>query len=597
MSFLKNWGLQPKLALVVSGLLLVSLTAMIMVATYFFKKDSAARIREQNLALAEITAVQVKTDISHRAEWLKTLARILKEPGWGNQEIAAGLFRDRPECVAMGIFTPSSQEPVRGWRKNPYADPAPEEGALAQAAARWLAERDGVFRGAMFVMNASDEFHEPMLAIFLPAFSADGSGEALLGFFRASAMKESIRRGSDLATIFVIDGKGRILLHPEDGPILKNEDRSESDLVKNVFSSVFDNGQLRSRDHGKWMFGSYRKVGLAGLTAIVTVPEDKALEAVYQIQRRNLYVAIIVLHLAILITYFFSKTITRPLRELTKAAKRIQKGEYLQELHPKNEDEIGKLTLSFVAMGRGLHERERLKKAFGMFVSDDVVARAIRGEIKLGGDLQTATVLFSDIRDFTSISENLRPDELVALLNDYLSLMVECVERHGGTIDKFIGDAIMATWGVPRENPQGPFQAVSAAVEMFEILEAFNRDRAAMNRPKIRIGVGIHTGKLVSGQIGSRTRMEYTVVGDTVNLASRIESLNKDLGTDILVSENCYRVVRDAFVTIPMGLVDVKGKSEKQRVYSVLGIKGSAPAFSTRVKSETIKWDGSAASA
>ncbi len=194
--------------------------------------------------------------------------------------------------------------------------------------------------------------------------------------------------------------------------------------------------------------------------------------------------------------------------------------------------------------------------------------------MSIGGERKNCAVFFSDIRSFTSISEKLEPEDVVEFLNQYMSEMVTCVKETGGIVDKFIGDAIMATWGALRSTGNDSLDAVEASVRMRERLLIFNKGRGSVKKPIIRIGCGINTGNVIAGQIGSSDKMEYTVIGDTVNLASRVESLNKESGTDILISENTYEDVKGKFNTVSMGEIKVKGKAKAQKVYAVLGRKG-----------------------
>lgn len=280
---------------------------------------------------------------------------------------------------------------------------------------------------------------------------------------------------------------------------------------------------------------------------------------------------VIVLTSAVLIVFFFGKTITTPIIRLVEATKKIKEGQYRVNITPSTKDEIGELTSSFIEMGMGLEEKEKIKSAFGKFVNKEIAEQVLKGEIKLGGERKIATVFFSDIRSFTSISEKLEPEEVVEFLNLYMTRMVDCVNKTGGVVDKYIGDAIMAVWGAPVSKGNDTENAINGALMMRKELMEFNKGRGGDKKPVIRIGCGINTGTVLAGQIGSEERMEYTVIGDTVNLASRIESLNKPFVTDILVSEDTYNLIKDIFKTEAMQKIKVKGKSEPQRIYAVLG--------------------------
>jgi adenylate cyclase len=223
---------------------------------------------------------------------------------------------------------------------------------------------------------------------------------------------------------------------------------------------------------------------------------------------------------------------------------------------------------------------------FGRFTNREIALQAMRNQIKPGGLPKHATIFFSDIREFTSKSENFTrvfrdeaSDLIVHWLNSYFTQMIECVEKTGGTIDKFIGDAVMAHWGTaytagsPEEDA---FNCVKASLMMRKALYIMNKNRLHGDpaNPQIRIGCGINTGIVTAGQLGSNMRMEYTVIGDPVNLASRVEALTKPLGVDILIAEDTYNLVGDRFITEEMPPVTVKGKEKPVRIFAVINFKG-----------------------
>jgi class 3 adenylate cyclase len=233
---------------------------------------------------------------------------------------------------------------------------------------------------------------------------------------------------------------------------------------------------------------------------------------------------------------------------------------------------------------------QRMNRAigiFGKFTNKEVAQMAMDEHIKPGGSPKHATIFFSDIRNFTEKSEIITnrfgeeaSNKIVYWLNDYLSHMVECVEKTGGTIDKFIGDAVMAHWGAASStgNPrQDAYNCVTSALMMRSVLVKMNRERNNEDdeNPKITIGCGINTGIVTAGQIGSEQRMEYTVIGDPVNLASRIESLNKVFGTDILISESTWSLIKDYLIVEEMKAVTVKGKEKPIRMFAVINLKSA----------------------
>jgi class 3 adenylate cyclase len=211
------------------------------------------------------------------------------------------------------------------------------------------------------------------------------------------------------------------------------------------------------------------------------------------------------------------------------------------------------------------------------YLSPDLVDRIQRGEMKLdiGGTTAHGTVFFSDIIGFTAMSERMPPGEVVSLLNRYFHVMEEIIFRHGGTIDKFGGDSIMAFWGVLVQRERDALGAVSAAVEMQNALFAFNCELRAQGRQPVRMGIGLNTGDFVAGNIGSEQKIEFTVIGDAVNLAQRIESLAGR--GQVLISPSTYEQVASETCVVAFEPVAVKGKSEPVRVYNVRSVRPAQP--------------------
>ncbi len=214
-------------------------------------------------------------------------------------------------------------------------------------------------------------------------------------------------------------------------------------------------------------------------------------------------------------------------------------------------------------------EKERLSK----YLSKDL-AELVLGDpsmFELGGTRRHATILFSDIRNFTPLAERQEPEQVVQVLNEYFTEMVTIVFRYGGTLDKFLGDGLMAVFSVPFDLPHHELRAVVVALEMIEAVREFNLRHGleSSGAPPLSIGVGIATGAVVAGNIGSPERMEYTSIGDTVNFAARLESLNKSLGTHIIISEETWRAIRDRVPTRPLPPIKVKGKTGEPRLFAV----------------------------
>ena len=216
-------------------------------------------------------------------------------------------------------------------------------------------------------------------------------------------------------------------------------------------------------------------------------------------------------------------------------------------------------------------EKRKVKKLFGRYVSRDVYAQLLAHPemAELGGGRREMTVLFSDIRGFTTVTERGNPEEIVTQLNEYFSKMVEVVFRHQGTLDKFVGDMVMALFGAPLDDPNHAEHAVQAALDMVRELSELNRKWAAAGMAQLDIGVGINSGDMIAGNIGSSSIMSYTVIGDNVNLGSRLESLNKEYKTRIIMSDATRTRLSGSYDTRPLGDVIVKGKSKPVAIYEI----------------------------
>ncbi len=218
-------------------------------------------------------------------------------------------------------------------------------------------------------------------------------------------------------------------------------------------------------------------------------------------------------------------------------------------------------------------QKARIIDAFSKYVAPEIIDELFKHpeKLKLGGERRNMTIMFSDIRGFTTLSEKLSPEQLVAVLNEYLTAMTDIIMESRGVVDKYIGDAIMAFWGAPLEQKDHPVRACDASLAMIEKLQVLQKKWQSEGVPSFDIGVGINTGDAVVGNMGSNQRFDYTCMGDTVNLASRLEGLNKEYGTHILVSESTRKQLPDAFVARELDYVRVKGKKEPITIYELVG--------------------------
>jgi class 3 adenylate cyclase len=275
----------------------------------------------------------------------------------------------------------------------------------------------------------------------------------------------------------------------------------------------------------------------------------------------------------VLVAMVSAQSVTRPLRAISDSIAVLEKGDF-DNAHARlfNNDEIGQVARAFNTMVVNMKEREREKDIFGRVVSPEVREKLLAGDLTLGGENRRVTVLFSDIRNFTTLSEKLGPDDLILTLNDYLTEMSSAVRPFGGYINNFIGDAIVVIFGAPVALEHAEWSAVQAGMAMLERLEKLNSRRAAQSDEPLKIGVGISTGKAIAGQIGSPERFLYTVIGDAINVAARLETLTKEYkDCPILMNDATYEAIKDTagMTFVSLGPQHLKGRTMPVEVYGI----------------------------
>ncbi len=288
---------------------------------------------------------------------------------------------------------------------------------------------------------------------------------------------------------------------------------------------------------------------------------------------------------------FLTRNLVQPIRNLLTGAKEIRDGNLNIQVKVDSADEIALLAQSFNYMVTGLKEKETIKETFGKYLDPKIVSTLLEGQaLSQSGEKRTMTVFFSDIQNFTNMSEQLAPNVLVKLLNHYITTMSVPIRNNHGIIDKYIGDAIMAFWGPPFSGAdEHAFLACQAALEQYRGLEQFRQtipDIIGLRRgmPDFNVRMGICTGDVIVGTVGSEMAKSYTVIGDTVNLASRLESANKLYGTRIIISGSTFDMTKDHVETRELDIVRVLGKTEPVRIFELLGLKGNVPGRSLELR-------------
>jgi adenylate cyclase len=583
------FSIGTKLITIISIIVVLSLGSITALVSWMVREDLKIAAEENNFEAnrrASEETEEILTNIrAASAQLLYTITAISIQKDTAHQAAADFFFAQNPRAVA---FTYTLKDTRNVFVNNNYFLSRDIDQSLAET--YFDNNEDSLSRAAQgetALLNAAPVFTRAVLALFYPYQMAGEQSGASCILIASEKLVDSFGSGTNQS--FLINDKCDLLIHSDSTLLLNGvnvadfdfirgiqeaPDRNKQQLINADFNFEQQNSETSAQKAMQY-YSAFTKLAYGGCIVITGIEQDKVFEGITATTRRNIYLTAAVLFISVMFIWFFSKTISIPLKTLAAAAKSIEGGQFKQQFQIKGRDEIGLLGSSFHKMSGALH-------IFGRFTNREIAVRAMRGEIKPGGLPKHATIFFSDIRGFTALSENFTKafgdeasDKIVFWLNNYLTSMVECVEKTGGVVDKFIGDAVMAHWGTaytagsPRKDA---FNCVKAALMMRHALMALNKDREANDpgNPPIRIGCGINTGIVTAGQIGSELRMEYTVIGDPVNLASRVEALTKPLATDILITEDTYNLIGDSLITEEMPPVTVKGKAKPVRLFAVV---------------------------
>lgn len=305
-------------------------------------------------------------------------------------------------------------------------------------------------------------------------------------------------------------------------------------------------------------------------------------QALDNAQRQIIRISLLVgagLSLAIcLVAIYLGRRLARPLHTLVDATRLLERGEFTQ-IPERRSDEFGQLVKAINVMGQGLVRKTQVENILRQVLDRDVANKLLEEiePVKVGGDRVQATVLFADIVGFSTLSEKLSPEDVNHFLNEYFHYLDACARFYFGSVDKFIGDAMMVVFGAPRPDPEHHYHAVACAVLMQRLIARINVDRAQQQLPPVQVRIGINSGEMLAGLVGSKQRMEYTVVGDAVNLASRL--CNEAKSAQIIIEENLYQeLAGQHHLTVAMPRqIKVRGKSEPVTIYAVTDIEHSHP--------------------
>jgi adenylate cyclase len=416
---------------------------------------------------------------------------------------------------------------------------------------------------------------EPLPTYFI-ARPADNEGVVVVGLDFSQASLESTGKKLNLE-LALVDPKGKLVNKTKDFPPGGEKVTLADPLLVDFGSKTFVMKPFFPKELQNDKAGKFALVAALDVTQVQAVIRQNLLLA--------MGVVVFAAIMAVAVGIRLASIMSNALKRINNALKKLEQQEYTKVHGIDTGDELEDLASGFNTMVDGLQERDKLRTTFGKYMTASVMEHLMAGKVQLGGETLTATILFSDIRSFTSISEKMDAKALVSLLNEYFTEMVDVVIKEDGVVDKYIGDAIMAVFGAPVTKKDDALHAVRAAIGMREALAHLNERLVARGAKAIKTGIGIHTGEVVAGNIGSEKRMEYTVIGDTVNLASRLESSTKELGVPVLISDDTYQLVKEHIEARQVKEITVKGREKPVMTYEVLGLKGE-PSMPVSTKSD-----------
>lgn len=411
-------------------------------------------------------------------------------------------------------------------------------------------------RGLTIATNLAASAKNPMLA----------DDDLTLDLLVRDALKDP-----DVVYVVMADDEGKILAHRDLALIGKPVERPDGlaplggDLLIQPYTDPI---------HGRLLdFAIPLVFGDVRVGALYLGFSQKAIdEALAGARRQTLAISALMILVGLAGALTVATVLSHPILRLVDGTRAIAAGELDVSLAVSSRDEIGILTESFNRMAQSLREKEMIKRAFTRYVAREVVDEILKDpeRLVLRGERRVVTVLFCDIRGFASLTERLKPEEVVQLLNEFYTLIIDTTVQHGGTLDKFLGDGVMTIFGAPIATPEHSLQAVRTALAIQTGIVELTESRIRGGRAPIEVGIGISAGEVVAGTVGAEERMEYTVVGHSVNLASRLENAARP--GQILMSEDTYDQLTGLVEARSLGPIKVKGKEELVEVYEVLGL-------------------------
>jgi adenylate cyclase len=380
----------------------------------------------------------------------------------------------------------------------------------------------------------------------------------------------------------LLKSDGTILIHPNPDLIGTNINTIHDSLHRRLSEDIEDttlaSQQYMETRQGEMWYAGFHRAGEADLVLVFMVPAENILKPLNRLHVEIIVFGTTLVLLLIVLLVFMLRRITHPLLRLTASAVRIARhGAYHDPLRIDSKDEVGKLTRAFNSMMEGLRQRDFIRETFGRYVTKEVVEELLETPdgLKLGGESREVTIMLSDLRGFTPLADTMEPDQVVSLLNRYFEKMESIISAHQGTINEFLGDAILTFFGAPVQYEDHAQKAVNCAIAMQLAMQDFNASNIDAGLPPLSMGIGINTGSVIVGNIGSQNRAKYGVVGHTINLASRVEG--STMSGQVLITQSTFDKVQSNIETRGTRTISLKGVEQDVAVYDVIAVYEPTP--------------------
>lgn len=564
-----------KLIVLNAILLVATITTLMWVTITRLTRDNIALIQQNNAEAAQSLSSQSRELFSHIYEKTYTWGKIAYS---GDDKDIENLSRESdPDFVGVVVLKKGDTNTYSAVKEvfNPNLGSYVQRDSFIN---QYSSTQDFTWNpddkaGDIRISNFVFQDLGPTLVVAFPVGDVGNVNEIVfVGIFKQAKLLSVFSKFESL-TAFLVDKNGRLLAHPSADKASSKEDLTYHPVVKKFLEAKSSNETMQYKLNAEGLLGAFNTVDVAGMGIIIEVPEEKAFESANNITQKAIWLSVLILSLSFLFAYLYSETLSRPIAKLSEAAFKISQGDFKILLPVKGRDEVAHLSDTFNKMAKDLEHRVRVIETFHKFHNKEIADKLLSGDVNLQGERKESIILFTDLRDFTSLSESTTAEEVVDMLNEYMTRMVSIIRAHKGIVDKFVGDAIMAVWGIPEGHPDDVKNAVNACLAMREDLIKLNIERSARGQAPLKMGMGLNKGEVIAGNIGSSEKMEYTVIGDPVNVASRIESMTKSLQTDLLISKSVIECVEDDFEYEACGDTHVKGKSEALQLFKVSGKK------------------------